>query len=260
MKKSKFWSLMALCFCMAGALTMAACGDDDDEPNGGGENTSTSDLIGTWSQEDVTYVFTKDELTINAYDEQTYKGKYTYANGTLKYTTEQETHSAKVIFLYNKSVLVLKTVPDNPQDYSLDQVAEVLFKNGKAPNTPSKDIQGTWHWYMQGDQKYVRAGVKIEGNKIEIIVTPWAERHVGTFTYEGGYLRVNWTEGYSARGENGQGWGEGDLNPETLECDHWYPVEGIIGGLGEKILFVANTSDKEAYGMIAGLPAIYVKK
>ncbi|MCR4920964.1 MAG: hypothetical protein K5945_04550 [Bacteroidaceae bacterium] len=264
MKKNKFWSLAALCFCLAGAFTMTACGDDDDETNGGDTPAKSGDLVGTWSFDGMTYKFTKDELTIQ-YDEQnSSKGKYTYAKNTLTYTMEEDgqqvTHKAEVLFLYDKSALVLKTVPDNPDDFSLDKVAVVLFKNGKAPSMPAKDIQGTWHWYMQGNQKYVRAGVKLDGNKIELIITPWAERHVGTFTYEGGYLKVKWTEAYSARSEDGQGWGEGGINPETLECDHWYPVEGMIGQFNSDIPFIANTSMKEAYGRIAGLLAIFVKK
>lgn len=46
MKTTKFWSLLALCFCLAGAVTLTACGDDD-EGNTPGANID-SPIVGTW--------------------------------------------------------------------------------------------------------------------------------------------------------------------------------------------------------------------
>ena len=265
MKRTKFWSLMALCLCLAGTSMMTACGDDDDdEPKGGDTTVKAGDLVGTWTLNDVTYTFTKDNLTISYNGEQSFNGKYTYDNGLISYTTsydgQQYTTTAEVKFLYNKSVLVVKDLSDWEDGQKIADMAYVLYKNGKKPATSSKDIQGTWYWYMHGDTNYIRTAVKIDGNKIEIIITPWAERHVGTFTYEGGILKLNMTEFYSARGEHGEGWGEGALNPETLECDQWFTCsyEDIGEHIDKEMVFIADGN--EAYGTLANLPAIYVKK
>lgn len=255
MKKFNFWLLASL---FAAAFTLTACGDDEDGDNVEG---AASDLVGTWSMDDMTYVFTKDNLTIKYGDQVSYNGPYTYANGYLEGASiDGDEAKLQVKFLYNKSVLVLKYVPENADDYSLDEVAIVLYKNGKAPNTSANDIQGTWHWYMRGDPSYVRTGVIIKGSTIEIIVTPWAERHVGTFTYQGGILHLNMTEFYSGRGEHGWGDGNGGINPATLECDNWIPCtkEDIGDHLPSEMMFI--TDGKEAYGYVAGLPAVFVKK
>ncbi|MBQ7571733.1 MAG: hypothetical protein IJT19_05770 [Bacteroidaceae bacterium] len=48
MKKTKFWSLLALCFCLVGAMTFTACGDDenDDPVNSGGQVDKS--IVGDW--------------------------------------------------------------------------------------------------------------------------------------------------------------------------------------------------------------------
>jgi hypothetical protein len=194
-------------------------------------------------------------------EEATFEGTYSYTDGRIMYYVQDSIKTtAKVKFLYDKSVLVLRTTPDNPDDYSLSEVAEVLYKDGKAPNTPVSDIQGTWHWYMKGNTEYIRAGVKINGDNIEIIITPWAERHVSTFTYSGGVLHLNTTEFYSGRGEHGYGDGNGGLNPATLECSNWIPcsAEDVKAHLPAEMQFISDGT--EAYGFVAGLPAIFVKK
>lgn len=49
MKQTKFWSLLAFCFCLAGALTFTACGDDDDDntPVTPGGQVDTT-IVGDW--------------------------------------------------------------------------------------------------------------------------------------------------------------------------------------------------------------------
>ena len=193
--------------------------------------------------------------------QQVFKGEYIYENGKLKYVEGDVVNTARVQLLYDNNVLVLVTIPDNAEDYSLGEAPVILFRNGQAPEMSANDVQGTWHWYMGGqEENYIRAGVMINGNHIEIIITPWAERHVGTFTYSEGILHLNMTEFYSARSEDGQGWGEGGIDPTTLECDHWYPVskDDIGDHLPETMLFVAGPN--EAYGYVVGLPAVFVKK
>ena len=251
---------MTLCFCLLGALTLTtACGDDDDDTPGNGTSATASDLVGTWSLNGVTYVFTDNTLTINDNDRQTFQGTYVCSGDKLVYTTENDgqpyTTTAIMKFLYNKSVLVLKTVPDWADDYSLADVAEVLYKDGKAPVTPVEDIQGTWHWYMQGDESNIRTGVIITGNRIEIIVTPWGVRYVGTFTYKGGFLNLDITDCYRARNADGYS----GIDAATLELEegvYWEP--GGEFSLDPVMQFIAG--DGEAYGVVANLPAIFVKK
>ena len=229
--------------------------------NNESQPATTNLLVGTWSFGDATFIFTERVLTIMQGKQQVFEGEYIYENGKLKYVEGDVVNTARVQLLYDNNVLVLVTIPDNAEDYSLGEAPVILFRNGQAPEMSANDVQGTWHWYMGGqEENYIRAGVIINGNHIEIIITPWAERHVGTFTYSEGILHLNMTEFYSARSENGQGWGEGGIDPTTLECDHWYPVskDDIGDHLPETMLFVAGPN--EAYGYVVGLPAVFVKK
>ena len=270
MKKVNLWLIASL---FTATCVMTACGSDDEENGKSATSpdlpTTASDLIGTWSNDGKTFAFTNDALTItySYFDgreerKTTYQGKYTYAGDKLTYVCKSDTiveqGNATVRFLYNKQTLVLKTVPDFADDYSLDVVPMVLFKNGNAPETPVADIQGKWYFYMQGDHSYVRTGVTFTGDKVEMIITPWAQRYVGTYTYSKGIVKFKFTEFYSARGENGYGFGEGNLNPETLECDYWWTCTADDLAAPEEMEFIAGSD--EAYGYIVGLPAIFEKQ
>lgn len=256
MKKTfKYMSMMLA--MLACTTTFVACGDDDDDDNNGGGNVSSNaDLVGTWSSENATYVFTDNTLTIRQYGGQSFQGSYTINNGKITYIDSEQTHTATVKLLYGKTIMVLKAEPDNPQDYSMDVMAEILFKQGATPNTPASDIQGTWDWYMGGQQDYIRTRLKIDGNKFDMIITPWGQRYTGTFTYQGGILKLNTEHGFTTREEgSGDGWGEGELDPTTLEGT-WKTLDNWM--IWEEMPFVADGS--EAYGSVANLPAVFVKK
>ena len=278
MKQTKFWSLLAFCFCLAGALTFTACGDDDDNTPQTPDvpNTTTGitvdDLVGTWTLagQDVnyTYTFTQTHLTIKDGTDLQFDGDYTlkddvltynttadiYNSETGKYESTQVAVSQKLGLLYDKTVLVFKDLVknDNEQYY---EFSVFMYKQGATINAKLEDIQGTWHWYMHGDTTYVRTSLKIEGNKFDMVITPWGQRYTGTFTYTNGIMTLNTEKGYTSREEgSGDGWGEGDLDPETLEGT-WKRLDDWM--IWEKMPFIVNGT--EAYGMVANLYALFYK-
>lgn len=291
MKKFLSFAAFAMFAC---ALTFVSCGSDDDDngpaptpsdqnKNAEGENANANDLVGVWEaigeQVKSVYTFTDKELTIEDYyldcqtnqwkksEQEDYKGAYTLNNGILSYImsyNQQEVEwrdTVEVVakLLYNKTALALLSSMRNDQgdEYSVNQI---LYKKGA--NIPAKieDIQGDWRWYMHGDKTYTRVAVQIKDNNMTLIIVPWGQRYDGTITYENGYINMKVEAAYTSREEGtGEGWGEGDLNPETLEAnwktlnrDSWMYYE--LGYMP----FIANGS--EAYGILANLPGVYIKK
>ena len=243
---------------------------------------SKSDLIGVWEaigeHWKSVYTFTDKELTIEDYyldyqtnqwkksEQEDYKGAYTLNNGILSYImsyNQQEVEwrdTVEVVakFLYNKTALALLFFMRNDQgdEYSVNQI---LYKKDAFIPATIEDIQGDWRWYMHGDKTYTRVAVQIKGNKMSLIIVPWGQRYDGTITYQNGYINLTVTAAYTSRGNSqGEGWGEGDLNPETLEAT-WTPLDRgswMYYELGN-MPFIANGS--EAYGILANLPGIYYK-
>lgn len=291
MKKFLSFAAFAMFAC---ALTFVSCGSDDDDngpaptpsdqnKNTEGENANANDLVGVWEaigeQVKSVYTFTDKELTIEDYyldyqtnqwkksEQEDYKGAYTLNNGILSYImsyNQQEVERRDTVevvakLLYNKTALALLSSMRNDQgdEYSVNQI---LYKKGA--NIPAKieDIQGDWRWYMHGDKTYTRVAVQIKDNNMTLIIVPWGQRYDGTITYENGYINMKVEAAYTSREEGtGEGWGEGDLNPETLEAnwktlnrDSWMYYE--LGYMP----FIANGS--EAYGILANLPGVYIKK
>ena len=293
MKKFLSFAAFAMFAC---ALTFVSCGSDDDDndnsnptptpsdqnKDAGGENANANDLIGVWEaigeQVKSVYTFTDKELTIEDYyldyqtnqwkksEQEDYKGAYTLNNGILSYIMSynqqqvewRDTVEVVAKLLYNKTALALLSSMRNDQgdEYSVNQI---LYKKGA--NIPAKieDIQGDWRWYMHGDKTYTRVAVQIKDNNMTLIIVPWGQRYDGTITYENGYINMKVEAAYTSREEGtGEGWGEGDLNPETLEAnwktlnrDSWMYYE--IGGMP----FVVDGN--EAYGTFANLHGIYYK-
>jgi hypothetical protein len=273
MKKLNFWLFASL---FIAAFTLTACGDDDEDTTTATpptvpsetstESVTVDDLKGTWKYDfyGTTYEFTENTFTVKMQDEETYTANYTLKDGVISYSYtfdgKAEKGSANVYLMYNKSVLAMKAKPVDGDDYSIREAATILYRNGQAPNTPKSDIQGEWHWYMRGEVDYVRGAYKFEGDNFELIVTPWGQKYTGTYAYQGGFLTLNITNGYTSREEGtGDGWGEGDLDPKTLECDwktlnrdRWAFEPGMIAP------FIVNGT--EAYGALANLPCVFYKK
>lgn len=276
MKKLNLWLLLSL---FVAAFTLSACGDDDDSPNNvpNSSGFTTSDLVGMWSLKlenfEMTYIFTSNKVTIKSNGEVESEGSYTldgdnltvtgpvqvYNSETKQYEQKVVSKTLKVGMLYDKCVLILKALADDENNQTTYEVSDVLFKDGKTPNTPSSDIQGTWDWYMHGNKDYIRTRITFDGNKFDMIITPWGQRYKGTFTYSGGYATLTFTEGYTSRTPgSGDGWGEGGLDPKTLEGT-WNTLDK------DKWIWTKNTipfiaSGSEAYGSFANLLGTYYKK
>ena len=296
MKKFLSFAAFAMFAC---AMTFVSCGSDDDDDNSnpvptpseenknaGGDNANTNDLVGSWEAKyesgRTVYTFTDKEVTIEDYwieegrelkDDEVKKGSYTLKDGILTYVTTgkyydqqqqkeveyQDTIEVVAKLLYNKTALALLSSMRNNQgdEYSVNQI---LYKKGATIPAKLEDIQGDWRWYMHGDKSYTRVAVQIKDNNMTLIIVPWGQRYDGTITYQNGYISLTVTAAYTSREEGtGEGWGEGDLNPETLEAT-WTPLNRdswMYYELGY-MPFIANGS--EAYGILANLPGVYIKK
>ena len=263
MKKLNLWLFASL---FVAAFTLAACGDDDvtPPPTPDGE---VSSVEGTWKSPftDVTYVFSGDKFTIKDSQGNLQKeGTFTLNAGVLKmnYTTDgkQETASGKVTTLYKNQVLVIKVKPDNGDDYSISEAAEVLYKDGIAPTTPVEDIQGNWYWYFSGDPNVNRGGMMINGNKFTMIIGPWGQKYTGTFTYEKGVMTLNITNGFTSRQPHtGYGMGYGNLDPATLDGT-WYVLDKEYWTMEDGMTTIFISAGSEAYSEMANLPVVYYKK
>jgi len=267
----KYFKLMSLFLGMMVCATgFVACGDDDEDTTTAKDSSSTgkvttADLKGTWKYDfyGLSYVFTEKTFTATE-GEETYTANYTLKDGVISYSymldDQPQQGTANVYLLYNKSVLVMKAKPANGEDYSISEAAVILYRDGKNPTTPKADIQGEWHWYMNGDTDYVRGAYKFNGDNFELIVTPWGQKYTGTYTYSGGFLTLNITKGYTSREPgSGDGWGEGDLDAKTLE-GNWSELDRDRWSFepGWTVPFIVN--GKEAYGALAGLPCVFYKK
>ena len=100
-----------------------SCGDDDDdEPKGGDTSVKASDLVGTWTLDDVTYVFTKDNLTISYSGDQSFNGKYTYEFSDDKNTvtlTDSKTQKKTTLEKYMSYSCIPLPLPDAKIDSAL---------------------------------------------------------------------------------------------------------------------------------------------
>lgn len=270
------------------ALALIATGCNPEGSDEGEGNATASDLIGKWSitleMGTIESEFKADgTVTFNEQDD----ARWSIDNGILTITSGDDAIACKVQTLYEKSALVLRyDIPATDKDghylgtMNGEGECMLLYRNGKAKASDIQDIQGKWHWLMQRDEEYVRGAITISGNDFELIITPWAERYTGTCSYSNGYLNFHPTKWYTARNPEGSGddtYGEGTLNPATLEAT-WYDYEYYYDN-GEKVKtayigalsihedpedydftfpFLANNT--EAYGYMANLSAVYQKK
>ena len=268
MKKLNLWLLASL---LVATYTLTACGDDDSKSNDdskapesvevpGGTELTAENIVGTWTingtDDSHTYIFTKTDVTISYNSQVGYKGAYTLKDGLL---TIQE-NTFKPVLLKKNNVLILKIVAKDNNDKEYEELGMILYRKGAAISVSSDEIQGDWRWYMFGDTEFTRTGMKFNGNKFELVIVPWVEKYVGTFTYANGIISLNVTDGFTSREEGtGYGSGEGDMDPNTLEGnwktldkDHWH-VDAVDNGP-----FIVNGT--EAYGIVANLMALFHKK
>ena len=259
MKKTYLWLLASL---FVAAFTLTACGsddDDDDAPVVPSSSVTKADLMGKWTlkADQVTYSSTFTDSKI-VWDDQT-EIPYTFENGVLKYVDGETNVEQQVFMLYDKTVLVRKYTEKN-DDGKTYYEADFAFRDGKTVPAKVEDIQGTWHWYMNGNPEDIRCAMTIKGNNFDLVVVAWSMRYVGTFTYENGYMNCTITKGYSGRSENSEGWGNGFVDPKTATSTQWWELapSAWLFESGLNMAFIGNGS--EAYGVFANLPGLYVKK
>lgn len=230
-----------------------------------------ADLIGLWevrgheeSGEDYFALqFTEDKVTIIEQpqygDRQELTIPYTLENGVLTYMypatewSEAYTESKNVSLLYDKSVLLMKYIPEEFDIKDDIEMAEIWYKEGKNPDTSKDKLDGKWFCYHRDSREEVNNGLIIKGDKAEFIIGAWSTRMVGTYTYENGVLYLHPTEYYIGRDEGM--WGYGYIDPATLESPVWYPTGPEFP---ETFMFIVNGD--EAYGWYANQPRRYYRQ
>lgn len=226
-----------------------------------------ADLIGLWEvrgheesgEEYFALRFTENEVTFYEYGEQQQTVPYTLENGVLTYMypatewSEAYTESKNVSLLYDKSVLLMKYIPDYFDIKDDIEMAEIWYKEGKNPDTSKEKLDGKWFCYHRDSREEVNNGLIIKGDKAEFIIGAWSTRMVGTYTYENGVLYLHPTEYYIGRDEGM--WGYGYIDPATLESPVWYPTGPEFP---ETFMFIVNGD--EAYGWYANQPRRYYRQ
>lgn len=246
------------------AMVFAKLIENKSVPNS--DEVTDEDLIGTWTTNNTnnSYMatFTENEVIFVENGEETFRGEYSLNDGMITIPLQQGVEFRSVPgLLYDKSVMVLKNIYKNDRGEE-EHLGVILFKQGKTVTATSDDIQGFWCWYDDfGGEEIIRAAIKIEGDRFEVIITPWGERYVGTYSYQNGILHLNVTDGFTSREEhtgNGDLWGR--MDPKTLECDDWRVLDRDhwhADAVSENP-FIANGD--EAYGFIANIPSILERK
>lgn len=246
------------------AMVFAKLIENKSVPNS--DEVTDEDLIGTWTTNNTnnSYMatFTENEVIFVENGEETFRGEYSLNDGMITIPLQQGVEFRSVPgLLYDKSVMVLKNIYKNDRGEE-EHLGVILFKQGKTVTATSDDIQGFWCWYDDfGGEEIIRAAIKIEGDRFEVIITPWGERYVGTYSYQNGILHLNVTDGFTSREEHtgdGELWGR--MDPKTLECDDWRVLDrgNWHADAVSETPFIANGD--EAYGFIANIPSILKRK
>ena len=160
--------------------------------------------------------------------------------------------NAEVSLLRGGSLLLLES------DYG---VMMYFKKGGKLPNNKS-ELQGTWfsyESYKAGDQT-ISVAIKIDGDNIDIIVAPWAQRFICKYTYKDGIIandggvtfRTLWRED-----------GCNDLNNEDPFDSEWLPTydpDQYTGNLTDGFSFPFVVDGNNAYSMFVGRSPFFTKQ
>lgn len=176
---------------------------------------------------DYTIFFSPNMLMIAKQgDDVVYQGSYTLEDNVVSFSMNGTTYKSVPGLAGGQSVLIMKEVYEDGNE----NFAFLLVQKGKTISTRKEDIQGQWVWweeYLDNDSnpvKEARLSYKFEGDRFEMILVAWGQKYTGTYTYENGIVSLQMTNAYTSREEGtGEGWGPGDLDPVTLECD-WKPL------------------------------------
>jgi len=240
--------------------------DDVTPPDPGTQTVTVNDLTGEWDDGGLGYsadynlIFTADLVTVKQDGNAVYQGPYTLENNVVSFDIDGTHYESMAGLAGGQSVLIMKTVDIDPEYGRNEGLAFIVVKKGMTVSTRKEDIQGQWAWWFgrgAEEDKTIRIAYKFEGDNFEIIIVPWGQRYTGTYTYDKGVVTLNTTAGYTSREPGtGDGWGEGDLDPVTLEGnwsplneDRWYNLEsGLFFVIGD-----------EAFGLFL-MPSFCTKK
>ena len=235
--------------------------------------------IGTYAVKEDVIEYTMTKLWEKDYTTEEFVEKPLGENAGKPYLFSCKLIYGGSVLLYSGSTLSTASGEVVTEGGKGGEPVSFLFKNGAKLETPSKDIQGTWDWlwpYVQYNYENpdlppvemmaIRLRIQVEGDKMTIVIGPWSEKYVGTFTYESGMVDFLIGETYSGREPRGYGEMYGGINPETLEGT-WYPFDnegGYFASLDDGKVrrfgfpFIANGD--ESYAFFVGLPAVMAKK
>lgn len=170
-------------------------------------------------------------------DEVVYQGSYALEDNVVSFEMNGTTYKSFAGLAGGKSVLIMKEVSEEGNE----NFAFLLVQKDKPIITNKEEIQGQWVWwdeYLDSENQLVREArmsYKFDGDNCEMIPVAWGQKYTGTYTYENGIVNFVITNAYTSREEGtGYGFGPGDLDPITLECD-WKPFYREYWSLDESL-------------------------
>lgn len=188
------------------------------------------------------------------------------ANGNYQYTDWAETYANtspvtySVKKLYQGDAMILGGAADEYSGTD-DKLDIPLIRKDATKLSDIKDIQGKWYWKMFGKGGTARAVVIVDGNKGEIIITPWGERYTGTVTYEKGLIHMSNPTFSTTRYEdpnNPDVWDH--INEEHPEDSPWRTPEGDYYSAYEYIVMPFIVEGDKAYATVANLYSTFEKQ
>lgn len=233
------------------------------------DDVTKADLIGSWkvylNGAPVNFTFTDTKLQIGGVDVDN-DGAYTIENSRIAYRLDGEDVSFNVEMIHNKTVMLAITIIPANQSYSGEEERQTSFgyREGATIPVTASDIQGKWYWKSAHGFVGARAVLILDGNNFDLTITPWAERHTGTFTYENGYIHLTPEHSYTCRTDEGDMIDEEHPEnsqwrvPGSLGPDDYYSTV-YFGNPGDDVIpFIPNGT--EAYGELANLQVTYYKQ
>ena len=169
---------------------------------------------------------------------------------------EEDTHelpdNAEVVLVRSGSVMLLRS----------EFGTVMYFKKGvQLPNDIS-ELQGIWfsfEAYKAGDEK-VNIAIKMNGDNIDVIVEPWAQRFICKYTYKDGIIassgevtfRTLWRED-----------GCDDFDYDDPWAAAWHPTydpQQYTGNLTDGFSFPFVVDGSKAYSMFVGNSPVFIKQ
>lgn len=245
------------------ATVFAGCEKVDDPE---GEPVLADQLVGTWVMSSdasdgytVKYIFDKDMFTVQE-GEYEYQGTFALDGDVLTMMVDDSlVNEVKLIMLYDNNVLVMRYHSGMGEGWGIADEFGLFYRENGSVKASLEDVQGKWYWYFRGNEAIIRSMLEIDGSNFDFIIPVWRERMKGTIEYQNGKIQFQVTE-FLIR----DNLDEGNESLENLYLYWRTPTEEeaqwLTPSFGYSFAkpFVANGD--EAFGMIANLPAYFVRK